>query len=74
MKEIMMLPYDSPNSMLYAPKTLRGLGILNAEWEASIQHFIICNSLLSINDAHLNKLRREREHALNKLHIPLETL
>ena len=72
-----MLPDDTPNSMLYAPKTLRGLGILNAQWEASIQHFNICNSLISINDAHLHKLRhlsREREHALNKLHIPLEAL
>ena len=45
-----MLPDDTLNSMLYAPKTLCVLCILNVEWEASIQYFNICNSLLSITN------------------------
>ena len=76
-KELMMLPDDTPNAMLYSAKSVRGLGILNATWEANIQHFNICNRLLPINDVHLQHLRQvnvERKLALHKLNISEDTL
>ena len=71
-KEILGLPGDIPNAMLYAPKKLRGLGLINAKWEANIQHFNICNKLSKINDIHLHHVRNvetEQNLTLQRLEI-----
>ena len=71
-KEILQLPDDTPNSMLYASKKFRGLGIVRAEWEASLQHFNICSRLEKVKDRHLHhvrNLKQEQEFALKRLKI-----
>ncbi|KAL1448237.1 hypothetical protein WDU94_006625 [Cyamophila willieti] len=40
--------------MLYAPRKLRGLSIINCEWEAYLQHFSIAKKLLNVNDGLLH--------------------
>ncbi|KAJ4431792.1 hypothetical protein ANN_20397 [Periplaneta americana] len=72
-KEILSLPDDTPNAMLYASKNVRGLGNLRAEWEASIQHYNICRRLEHVNDAHLHHMRNleeEKKTSLTRLKIP----
>ncbi|KAJ4447406.1 hypothetical protein ANN_09413 [Periplaneta americana] len=71
-KEILPLPGDTPNAMLYASKNVRGLGIMRAEWEASIQHYNICRRLEHVNDAHLHHMRNleeEKKTSLTRLKI-----
>ena len=53
-KEILQLPDDTPNAMLYSPKKWRGLGVIRAEWEASLQHFNNCQRLQKVDYAHLH--------------------
>lgn len=38
-KEILQLPGDTPNSFLYACKSVKGLGVFNCFWETFIQQF-----------------------------------
>lgn len=33
-KEIIVLPHNCPNGMVYAPNKFRGLGLMKASWEA----------------------------------------
>lgn len=56
-KEIINLPHDCPNSMIYAPKQFRGLGLMKAKWEAYIQHYNICKILSHVDDPHLHRIR-----------------
>ncbi|OQV25933.1 hypothetical protein BV898_00075 [Hypsibius exemplaris] len=44
-KEIVQLPADTPNSFFYAPRKFKGLGLMNAEWKASLPHINICFAL-----------------------------
>lgn len=37
-KEIIGLPSDAPDAMIYAPRNLRGLGIFKAQWETFNHH------------------------------------
>lgn len=78
-KEIIGLPNDCPNGMLYTSKKLRGLGLIKAEWEAHIQHYNIAKRLEKCNDEHLSlcrNLEEEKEQVLSQLKIPVneETL
>ena len=71
-KTIIGLPHDCPDNMLYSPKKFRGLGLMKASWEAYIQHYNICNTLLQVEDEHLHSLRdleTEKTTSLNKLNI-----
>ena len=73
LKEIINLPHDCPNAMLYAPRKVRGLGLVRAEWEASLLHFNIARQLLKVNDIHLHSSRdfeKEQRLALSHLNIP----
>ena len=45
-KEIIGLPHDCPDGLLYAPMKFRGLVLMRATWEVCIQHINICNALL----------------------------
>ena len=38
-KEILMIPNDSPTSMIYASKKHKGSGIFRASWEAYVQNY-----------------------------------
>ena len=71
-KEIIGLPHDSPNNMLYAPKKFRGIGLMKAGWEAYIQHLNICKTLSKSPNEHLHYVRNfelEKQTALSALDI-----
>ncbi|KAI5732197.1 hypothetical protein M8J77_023148 [Diaphorina citri] len=53
-KAIVGLPTHTITSMLYAPRNVRGLGILNCKWELYLQHYSIASKLSSVNDEILN--------------------
>lgn len=56
-KEILSIPMDTPNGMIYGPKKYRGLGIMKAEWEASLQNINILKKLSDSNNPLLKLLR-----------------
>jgi hypothetical protein len=70
-KEILNIPTDTPNAMLYATKNLRGLAITKAEWEAFLQHYNICMVLSQVADPYIPYSRdiademKKCEQALN---------
>ena len=71
-KELIGLPHDCPNGMLYAPKKFRGLALMRASWEANIQHINICDTLLKVEDQHLHFVRDfaiEKASALSQLNV-----
>lgn len=45
LKEILSLPTDTPDSMIYSEKRYKGLGVFRASWEALLQHINSCNIL-----------------------------
>ncbi|KAJ4426387.1 hypothetical protein ANN_27201 [Periplaneta americana] len=53
-KELIGLPHDCPDGMLYSPKKYRGLSLMKASWEAYVQHINICNTLLRVDDCNLH--------------------
>ncbi|KAJ4437095.1 hypothetical protein ANN_17230, partial [Periplaneta americana] len=71
-KELIGLPHDCPDGMLYSPKKYRGLSLMKASWEAYVQHINTCNTLLRVDDSHLHSVRdlvSEKVSALSKLNI-----
>uniref|UniRef100_A0A8D8ZC52 Uncharacterized protein n=1 Tax=Cacopsylla melanoneura TaxID=428564 RepID=A0A8D8ZC52_9HEMI len=42
------------NAMLYAPRKLRGLGVINFSWELYLQHFSIASKLINVEDGLLH--------------------
>lgn len=56
-KEIVGIPSDSPNAMLYTSRNLRGLSITRAEWEAFLQHYNVCLVLLRVHDPYIQYVR-----------------
>ena len=69
-KEILGIPNDVPNAMLYAAKKHRGLSISKAEWEAYLQHINVCMILQKANDPyipHSRDLNKEIEKCNNAL-------
>ncbi|KAJ4438924.1 hypothetical protein ANN_14878 [Periplaneta americana] len=57
-KEMLFLPADIPNSMLYTSKKLKGLQLIRASWEALLQHCNICLSLIRADNPHVNMMRQ----------------
>lgn len=49
-KAIVGIPAHTVNAMLYAPRKLRGLAIINCHWETYLQHFTIAKKLENVND------------------------
>lgn len=47
LKEILQIPMDTPDSMLYSPRKYKGLGLFRAKWEAVLQQF---NGLRCLNN------------------------
>ena len=71
-KEIIGLPQDTPNAMLYTSNNLRGLQIMRATWEGFIQHYNICLTLLKSNEKfipYLKDLKGEMKQCLDSLGI-----
>ena len=71
-KEVLDVPHDIPNSMLYSPKRFRGLEIFRANWEAFIKHFSICDILVKDGNPVVMACRRveeEKEKCLEKLKL-----
>lgn len=75
-REMLSLPQDSPNSMLYSSSKHKGLNIINAAWEASIQCHGISISLMNVKNIYVPELRdllSDAKLAIEKLNIPTET-
>ncbi|KAJ4441003.1 hypothetical protein ANN_10852 [Periplaneta americana] len=75
-KEIINIPTDTPDAMLYAPRRLRGLGVFIAQWEAYLQHLNICQRLLHVDNPHVaatRNLPNEIEHCIKQLPIILDS-
>ncbi|KAJ4432625.1 hypothetical protein ANN_21248 [Periplaneta americana] len=71
-KDILQLPGDIPDNMLYSDKKLKGLGIFCARWEAYLQHVNSCMKLNMCNNMYINNTRclmEEAKHCLNNLQI-----
>jgi hypothetical protein len=56
-KQIVGLPGDCPNSMLYSSTKVKGLGLFRAKWEAPIQNFSVCQSLKQADNRFVDSLR-----------------
>ncbi|KAJ4441857.1 hypothetical protein ANN_11716, partial [Periplaneta americana] len=74
-KEIINIPTDTPDAMIYAPRRLRGLGVFKAQWEAYLQHLNICQRLLLVDNTHVaatRNLPNEIEHCIKQLPITFD--
>lgn len=49
-KEIIGLPMRTNDNLFYAPRKLRGWGLLKSSWEVHLQHFAIAKKLSNIDD------------------------
>jgi len=54
-KDVLMVPEDIPNAMMYAPRKYKGLGLIKAAWEGQLQQLNITTKLKQCNNAHLNQ-------------------
>jgi Reverse transcriptase (RNA-dependent DNA polymerase) len=72
-KQILGLPGDTPNAMLYSSRKVKGLEIFRASWEAFIQTYNVCVRLLTCNDPFIpfvRDLMSEMDQCLEILEIP----
>lgn len=77
LKEILELPSDIPDSMLFSSPKVKGLGLFKASWEgeAFIQNFNICKKLHEQRNPVVEKTRNleaEAKTCLKKLNITNE--
>ncbi|OQV15457.1 hypothetical protein BV898_10332 [Hypsibius exemplaris] len=71
-KEIVQLPADTPNSF-YAPRKFKGLRVMNAEWEESLQHVNVWFTLEKDGNPlvlAVGNLRAEIDSFIQKLAVP----
>src|SRR5436190_16459689 len=74
-KEVLELPADLPNSMMYSPKENKGLGIFKAFWEAHIQHINICKTLMNVHDPYIDMcthFKTDINECLKKLDLNIQ--
>ena len=57
LKEVLQLPTDTPDSMLYTDRKYKGLGLFNSSWEAFLQHINACQRLQQSQNIHVNTCR-----------------
>ncbi|OQV15497.1 hypothetical protein BV898_10364 [Hypsibius exemplaris] len=72
-KEIVQLPADTPNSFFYASRKFKGLRVMNAEWEGSLQHVNIWFTLEKDGNPlvlAVRNLRAEIDSFIQKLAVP----
>lgn len=73
-KEILQLPADVPDHMVYTDRKFKGLGLFRASWEAKLQHINICNKLRQANNGYINAIRNldeECHRCLNDLDLDI---
>jgi hypothetical protein len=71
-KEVLSLPTDTPDNMLYTPKKYKGLGLVKAHWEAYIQQINSINILRKTRNQYIineEKFQRQEKVCLKKLNI-----
>lgn len=71
-KEILSLPTDTPDFMLYSPKKYKGLGLIKAQWEAYIQQLNSIQILRRVKNCYTineDKFKRIETICLKKLHL-----
>jgi len=76
-KEMLGLPSDTPNSMLYFSNNLKGLGLPKARWEAFLQNYNSILILMRVNNEHIKHtqtLEEDIKFCLKSLSIPEEKL
>ena len=56
-KEILQLPTDVPDHMVYTARKYKGLGLFRATWEAKLQHINTCNILARANNGYIHATR-----------------
>jgi len=56
-KEILSIPTDTPDALLYTSNKLRGLSIARAHWEAYLQHLNICIVLINSGNQYIPHCR-----------------
>ena len=74
-KEIISLPDRTASAMFYAPRKLRGLGLVNCTWEAPLQHLSIASKLNNYDDPlflNIFNFDQEKEDCFTRLNIPTE--
>ena len=72
LKEILQLPIDTPDSMLYSDMRFKGLGLFKAAWEAYLQHINTCKTLTLSSNAYISatrNLRAESEESIKLLKL-----
>ena len=73
LKEILSLPADTPDAMLYADKKFKGLGLFRATWEAVLQQINSCQLLINSQNPYINNTRNlDKEQASSLAQLPLE--
>src|ERR1700688_1515853 len=76
-KETIGLPGDTPNSMIYSSKKVKGLGIIRTAWECFIQTYSVCLRLLRAQDPyipHVRNLEKDMDDCLTGLNISPESV
>ena len=68
-KEMLMIPNSTPNSMLYCSKKHKGLGVFRTNWEAFLQNFNSLYTLSKVEDPiiKLKNFRSEFKSILPKI-------
>ncbi|KAJ4436141.1 hypothetical protein ANN_18768 [Periplaneta americana] len=56
-KEMLQLPGDTPNSMIYTSTKYKGLSVMCTTWKADLQQLNINTKLENLNDQHVNGVR-----------------
>ncbi len=71
-KEIIGLPMRTNDNLFYAPRRLRGLGLVKASWESQLQHFAIAKRLASVDDQlfqSISDCKNEMESCVKALNV-----
>ena len=72
LKEILQLPADIPDSMIYTHRKFKGLGLFRVKWESALQHINSLRILHRANDAYISSTRNlhdESKHCLTELKL-----
>ena len=60
-KEIVQLPADTPDPMLYSSKKVKGLGVYKAQWEAFLRRLNACHILKKTINVYMNSIYNIQE-------------
>ena len=70
MKEIVQLPADTPDSMLYSSKKVKDLGVYKAQWKTFLQRLNACHILKKSENVYMNSIcniqQEQKEKCINE--------